>query len=127
MKTLCYSGGLDSTVLLFELMTEGMVMPIGFNYGQRHHRELAAALDITGKYGLSFKIADISMLRDIMGGSSQTDMGIRVPHGHYTSENMKLTVVPNRNMILLAIATAYAITNGSDTVCYSAQDRKSVV
>ena len=51
-------------------------------------------------------------LKPLLAGSSQTDDSVAVPHGHYAAENMKLTVVPNRNMLLLAVATAWAINSG---------------
>jgi 7-cyano-7-deazaguanine synthase len=53
-------------------------------------------------------------------GSSQTDPTVAVPEGHYAEENMKLTVVPNRNMILLSLAIARAISIGSTKVFYGA-------
>ena len=43
-----------------------------------------------------------------------------VPHGHYAAENMKLTVVPNRNMLMLAAAGAWAISLKADTIAYAA-------
>jgi 7-cyano-7-deazaguanine synthase len=55
-----------------------------------------------------------------MGGSSQTDKSVPVPEGHYEEESMKQTVVPNRNMILLALAGAWAISTKSDAIAYAA-------
>jgi 7-cyano-7-deazaguanine synthase len=53
-------------------------------------------------------------------GSSQSDPNIAVPHGHYTDESMKQTVVPNRNMLMLSVAVAWAISVKADSVCYGA-------
>jgi 7-cyano-7-deazaguanine synthase len=74
---------------------------------------------VANALGISHKIVDLSALRDVMGGSSQTD-DVPVPHGHYTDETMKQTVVPNRNMVLLAVAGAYAISLKAEHVAYAA-------
>jgi 7-cyano-7-deazaguanine synthase len=55
-----------------------------------------------------------------MRNSSQTDDDIAVPHGHYTDESMKVTVVPNRNMVLLSVAIAEAISTGCENVAIAA-------
>ena len=121
MKTiLIYSGGLDSTVLLFKLLREGHeVCALGVNYGQRHRKELDAATAICAKLGVEYRIADLSAIRPLLGGS-QTDDSVAVPHGHYAAETMKLTVVPNRNMIMLSVAIAWAISTKSESVSYAA-------
>lgn len=117
---LCYSGGLDSTVLLYHLLSEGkLVRCLGVHYGQRHSRELNAALMICNFAGVHFQTLDLSGIKHIFKGSSQTD-DVPVPEGHYAEESMKLTVVPNRNMILLSLATAYAISSGCEEVAYAA-------
>lgn len=116
-----YSGGLDSTVLLCKLLAEGRkVKALSINYGQRHRRELEAAGKICKLLKVEHRIVDLSGLKTVLGGSSQTDDAVAVPHGHYEEESMKLTVVPNRNMILLAIAGAWAISLKYDSVAYAA-------
>lgn len=122
MKTIIvFSGGLDSTVLLCHAITQGhQVSAISINYGQRHAKELEAAKAICEKLGVEHRIADLTALRGFLGGSSQTSSDIAVPHGHYAEESMKLTVVPNRNMILLAVAGAWAISKRFDAVSYAA-------
>lgn len=122
MKTiLIYSGGLDSTVLLLKLLQDGhQVNALSINYGQRHARELEAAALICAELGVSHKTVNLSNLLPLLGGSSQTDPNIPVPHGHYAEENMKLTVVPNRNMLMLAVAGAYAISTKADQIAYAA-------
>lgn len=120
---LCFSGGLDSTILLAHLMSQGhLVRCLSVNYGQRHYKELTAARNITNFYGVEHKIADLSSLTlsGLLSGSSQTDSRVEVPDGHYTEESMKATVVPNRNMILLAVATAWAVSTKSDHIAYAA-------
>lgn len=122
MKTIIiYSGGLDSTVLLYKLRADDHeVRALGVNYGQRHRKELNAATAICAKLGVEYRIADLSAIRPLLGGSSQTDDTVAVPHGHYAAETMKLTVVPNRNMIMLSVAIAWAISTKSESVSYAA-------
>ena len=118
---LIYSGGLDSTVLLAKLLGEKReVKALSINYGQRHIRELQAAKAICAKLGVEHRVADLSALTPLLAGSSQTDKTVPVPHGHYAAENMKLTVVPNRNMLMLAVAGAWAISLKYDSVAYAA-------
>ncbi len=122
MKTLLiFSGGMDSTVLLYKLKAQGRdVATLGFDYGQRHKKELEYAAATAKKLGVPFEVADMSGLRNLLRGSSQTDAGVEVPEGHYADETMKLTVVPNRNMIMLAIAAGHAMSIGADAVAYAA-------
>ncbi len=119
---LSYSGGLDSTVLLWLLKNEGHeVRCLTVGYGQRHKREIHHAIDLCAKIGVDHKILSLDReLLPILSGSSQTSRDIEVPEGHYTDETMKQTVVPNRNMILLSLATAWAISTKSHAVAYAA-------
>ena len=59
-------------------------------------------------------------MRYVLKGNSQTDPDIPVPEGHYAEESMKATIVPNRNMIMLAIAAGHAMSIGADSVYYAA-------
>lgn len=117
---LIYSGGLDSTTLLYELRARGWELRcLGVDYGQRHRKELEAAAGICRELGVPFRVADLSGLKPLLAGSALTD-AVPVPHGHYTADNMKLTVVPNRNMIMLSAAIAWAISSGCEAVAYAA-------
>lgn len=122
MKTiLIYSGGMDSTVLLYHLRAEGQaVAALSVNYGQRHARELVQAAAICETLEVEHRVADLSSLAPLLTGSSLTDPDVPVPHGHYEEATMKATVVPNRNMLLLATAAAWAIARKADTVAYAA-------
>ena len=122
MKTvLIYSGGLDSTVLLYHLQAEGhSVYALSINYGQRHRCELVHAGEICHLSNVTHEIADLSSIQPLLAGSSLTSSEIEVAEGHYTEASMKSTVVPNRNMILLSIATAYALSIGAEKVAYAA-------
>jgi 7-cyano-7-deazaguanine synthase len=116
-----YSGGLDSTTLLYSLKAQGRdIKALGINYGQRHSNELVAAKNICDRLGVEYRVADLSSIKPLLAGSSQTDSTVEVPEGHYAAENMKLTVVPNRNMIMLAVAGAWAISSKADTIAYAA-------
>jgi 7-cyano-7-deazaguanine synthase len=129
------SGGLDSTTLLAHLRyLDYEVLPFSVYYGQRHKHELHAVEQVCEHYGLQAYGVDMASHiaygdrgptgfikhANLFKGSSQTDPSVPVPHGHYTDESMKVTVVPNRNMILLSLATAYAISNNADFVAYAA-------
>ncbi|MCB0346588.1 MAG: 7-cyano-7-deazaguanine synthase QueC [Bdellovibrionales bacterium] len=122
MKTLVvYSGGIDSTVLLFEMLAAGEeVGAISFDYGQRHSRELVTASRICGGRGVRHKVVDFGAMSELLVGSSLTDSSIPVPDGHYTDESMKATVVPNRNMLMLSAAIAAGLSSGFDAVAYGA-------
>lgn len=118
---LILSGGMDSATMLYWLRYVGKKVDcLGVDYGQKHGRELSYAEALCGKVGVSFRVADLRALRPILAGSSQTDDSVPVPEGHYAEESMKLTVVPNRNMIMLAVAAGYAISLKADSVAYAA-------
>jgi 7-cyano-7-deazaguanine synthase len=117
MKTvLVLSGGLDSTTLLYKLVNEGKeVFALPFDYGQRHKKELEMAEQSCLLLGVRHKIVDLTALTELISNSALTG-DIEVPEGHYEDENMKLTVVPNRNMIMASIAIGYAVNIGAQSV-----------
>lgn len=117
MKTiLIYSGGMDSTTLLYKLRKAGdKVLCISFDYGQRHKKELSAAKKICAQLKIPHKIIDIKSVKDLMRGSALTS-NIKVPEGHYKDKTMKRTVVPNRNMIFISLAIAAAVSMKFDRV-----------
>lgn len=115
-----YSGGMDSFTLLHLARARGyQVHALSFDYGQRHVRELACAGKVCDDAGIPHKIIDIRALGAVMAGSALTS-DVDVPEGHYEEDSMKATVVPNRNMILLSLATGYAVTAGASAVWYGA-------
>ncbi|HCU66760.1 MAG TPA: 7-cyano-7-deazaguanine synthase QueC [Rheinheimera sp.] len=115
-----YSGGMDSFTVLHNAIRAGhQVYALSFNYGQRHVKELICAQNVCQELGIHHKIVDISAINQLIGGSSLTD-DIEVPEGHYAADNMKSTVVPNRNMILLSLAVGYAVSLDAQAVYYGA-------
>lgn len=122
MKTiLILSGGMDSATLLYDLLAHGdSVEAIGVNYKQRHGKELACAADLCNGLGVQFDLLDLSGLSVFLTGSSQSDPNVPVPFGKYDEPSMKLTVVPNRNMFMLAAAGGVAIARKADRLAYGA-------
>jgi 7-cyano-7-deazaguanine synthase len=115
-----YSGGMDSYTLLHLARERGyQVHALSFNYGQRHVRELACARSVCETRGIPHRVIDIRAMSEVMAGSALTS-DLDVPEGHYQEGSMKATVVPNRNMILLSLATGYAVTLGAGAVWYGA-------
>jgi len=115
-----FSGGMDSFTLLNQLVAEGKdVLALSFNYGQRHRKELQCAAKVCTQLCIPHKSVDITSINTLLGGSSLTD-DIAVAEGHYATETMKSTVVPNRNMILLSLAIGYAVSLKAEAVYYGA-------
>ena len=116
-----FSGGLDSTVLATQMKQEAKeTRLLSIDYGQRHAKELDHSQKIADYLGLGHEILKLPQLGQILGGSSLTDKSIILPEGHYAEDSMKSTVVPNRNMILLALAGGHALSLGFDTIAYAA-------
>jgi len=115
-----YSGGMDSFTVLNRALKDGKeVYALSFDYGQRHVKELDCARSVCQQLNVKHKVIDISAINQLLAGSSLTD-DIDIPEGHYEAENMKSTVVPNRNMILLSLAVGYAVSVGACQVYYGA-------
>lgn len=114
--TLVCSGGLDSVCLAHLLAAEHALSRIlSFDYGQRHRKELDFARRCAERLGVPFQLLDMRSLGAALGGSAL--IGEReVPDGHYAEETMRITVVPNRNAIMLAIAFGVAAAQGDDAV-----------
>lgn len=118
---LIYSGGLDSTVLMYKLFSEGaLVEAVSVDYGQKQRVELELASKNCARLGIAHQIVNLSNLAPLFGNSALTNPNVEVPEGSYATDNIALTVVPNRNMILLALAAARAAASGCDSVAYAA-------
>ena len=115
------SGGLDSATLLAKLVAENRrVLALGVNYGQRHSREIEAARAIAAHYGVEYRLADLRAVSAFFGKNSLTDASVPVYEGAYNEAGMKTTVVPARNLLLVSLATSWAIAEKCDTVAYAA-------
>ncbi|RBI74529.1 7-cyano-7-deazaguanine synthase QueC [Roseovarius sp. TE539] len=110
------SGGLDSVSLAHKVAAEQRLQAmLSFDYGQRHRKELDFAADCARRLGVTHEIVDISGVGKALSGSALTD-DREVPDGHYEEESMKVTVVPNRNAIMLAIAFGIAAAREAEAV-----------
>lgn len=115
------SGGLDSVTLAYHLKGQGHDLSLlTADYGQRHKKEVIYAVIAAGRLGAVHRQVDLSALKPLLAGSALTDGSVPVPHGHYAAESMKATVVPNRNMLILATAAAWAISIKADAVAVGA-------
>ncbi|MBP1884618.1 7-cyano-7-deazaguanine synthase QueC [Sinorhizobium mexicanum] len=117
MKTIVIcSGGLDSVSLAHKVAAEHeLVGLLSFDYGQRHRKELDFAAACAARLGVPHQTIDIREIGRHLSGSALTD-DVDVPDGHYAEETMKVTVVPNRNAIMLAIAFGVAAAGKADAV-----------
>ena len=109
---LIYSGGMDSTVLLYKTRPK---LAIGFDYGQKHRKELFYAAANCATLKIPWLLVNLSNLKSVLK-SALTDSKVKVPHGHYTDESQKITIVPFRNGIMLAIAVGIAESKNLDSV-----------
>ena len=120
---LSLSGGMDSSSLLLHLLANGYdVTALGFDYGQKHRVELERATDLVAYlnekncgcggrpiYGnITHQIIKLDGLSQLLNSSLVTG-GADVPEGHYEQDNMKETVVPNRNKIFASLIQAVAL------------------
>ena len=112
---LIYSGGLDSTTLLYEYKDD-IRLAVTFDYGSKHNaREIACAKENCALLGIPHLIIPL----DFIGKYFRSDLlisGGEIPEGSYDDENMRSTVVPFRNGIMLAVAAGLAESRDLDTV-----------
>ena len=128
---LSLSGGMDSSTLLLHLLAQGNeVTALSFDYGQKHNVELERAKDLVSylnaqlykvgdNYGvIRHQVIKLDGLAQLLNSALVTG-GAEVPEGHYAEENMKATVVPNRNKIFSSIiqAVALSIAESKGTNC----------
>ena len=110
------SGGLDSVSLAHRVAAEyDLFGLLSFDYGQRHRKELEYAALCAERLRVPHQIIDLRDIGRNLTGSALTDE-LTVPDGHYAEETMRITVVPNRNAIMLAIAFGVASARGADAV-----------
>ena len=120
------SGGMDSSTLLLRCLKEyDSVTAISFDYGQKHRVELERAQSLvqylnqqSGPTALirpiTYRQIQLNGLVDLLDSALVTG-GEEVPEGHYAEDNMKATVVPNRNKIFASITQAVALSVANRT------------
>ena len=114
---LILSGGIDSFTLLHHaLIQEYNVDCITFDYGQRHIKEIECARLICEQNNLKNLIIKVANVESIFAKSALTSNEIEMPHGSYQAKSMQKTIVPNRNMLFISHAIAYAISQNIDRV-----------
>lgn len=105
------SGGMDSITLLYEYR-ERIAVGISFDYGSNHnHKEIPFAALHCERLGIKHVVIDLGFMQRYFK-SSLLEGADAIPEGNYDDENMKSTVVPFRNGIMLAIAAGIAESNG---------------
>lgn len=117
MKTIVIcSGGLDSVSLAHMVAAEHHLLGLlSFDYGQKHRKEVTFAAACATRLQVPHQTIDIRDIGQSLSGSALTD-DVAVPDGHYAEETMRITVVPNRNAIMLAIAFGVAAARGANAV-----------
>jgi len=131
------SGGMDSSTLLLKALNEyETVTALSFDYGQKHRVELERAQSLVDYLNnnpmrvfhhdhapngfeeaypkINYKQIKLDGLVDLLDSSLVTG-GDEVPEGHYAEDNMKATVVPNRNKIFASITQAVALSIANKT------------
>lgn len=125
---LSLSGGMDSSTLLLHLLANGYnVTALSFDYGQKHRVELERAQSLVdylnskcnedncyGGCKITYRQIQLNGLVDLLD-SALVEGGKDVPEGHYEQNNMKDTVVPNRNKIFSSLVQAVALSVSNKT------------
>ena len=114
------SGGMDSSTLLLRAISEyDTVTGISFDYGQKHRVELERAQSLINYladkgHKVNYRQIKLDGLVDLLDSALVTG-GDEVPEGHYEQDNMKETVVPNRNKMFASITQAVALSIANKT------------
>ena len=114
------SGGMDSSTLLLRALSEyNSVTALSFDYGQKHRVELERAQSLINYladkgHNVTYKQIKLDGLVDLLN-SALVQGGDDVPEGHYEQDNMKETVVPNRNKMFASITQAVALSKANAT------------
>lgn len=115
------SGGMDSVVALHWAAREHTVKAVAsFDYGAKHnHRELPFAAEHAAKLGVRHEIVTLDFINRLFA-SDLLKSGGEIPEGHYEAANMKQTVVPFRNGIMLSVAGGLAESIGAEGLVIAA-------
>ena len=115
------SGGMDSvTALHWARAKHDVRAALSFHYGSKHNdREIPFAAEHAGKLGVPHRIIPLDFIGQLFA-SDLLQTGGDIPEGHYAAENMKRTVVPFRNGIMLAAAAGFAESAGAEGLVIAA-------
>jgi len=123
---LSLSGGMDSSTVLLHLLSEGYdVTAVSFDYGQKHKVELDRAQELVNYLcnvdngianSVKYQVIKLDGLVALLD-SALIEGGSEVPEGHYEEDNMKDTVVPNRNKMFSSIIQAIALSIANQKDC----------
>lgn len=115
------SGGMDSVTAFYEVLQQHKVVKcVSFDYGSKHnHREIPFARLHAERHGIDHNVISLGFMNELFD-SDLLHSGGEIPEGHYAEENMKKTVVPFRNGIMLAIATGLAESVGAQGLVIAA-------
>jgi 7-cyano-7-deazaguanine synthase len=115
------SGGMDSVTALYWARREHAVLAaVSFDYGAKHNpRELPFAAEHAAALGVRHEVVSLRFM-DRLFTSDLLSSGGEIPEGHYEAANMKQTVVPFRNPIMLSIATGFAESIGAEALVIAA-------
>jgi len=121
---LSLSGGMDSSTLLLHLLAnEYQVTALSFDYGQKHRVELERAQQLVDYinssdayqgHNINYQTIKLDGLTSLLD-SALVEGGDDVPEGHYEEDNMKATVVPNRNKIFSSLIQSVALSIANKT------------
>ena len=122
---LSLSGGLDSSTLLLHLLNyDYHITCVSFDYGQKHKVELERAQSLVDylktqgfENDITYQVIKLDGLSQLLNSTLVTG-GSEVPEGHYADNNMKATVVPNRNKIFSSITQAIALSIAEKHNCF---------
>lgn len=114
-KLLVYSGGLDSTTMLYEYAPE-IALAVSFDYGSNHNaREISCAALNCSRLGIEHIVIPLAFMADHFSSSLLSGPDA-IPDGEYAPDNLRSTVVPFRNGIMLAVAAGLAESRGLHAV-----------
>jgi 7-cyano-7-deazaguanine synthase len=115
------SGGMDSvTALHWARREHAVVAVVSFDYGAKHnHREIPFAAEHAKKLGAHHEVIALDFVNRLFA-SDLLKSGGEIPEGHYAAENMKQTVVPFRNAIMLSVACGFTESRGAEGLVIAA-------
>jgi 7-cyano-7-deazaguanine synthase len=122
MKTVVLlSGGMDSVTAFYQVKRENeVVAALSFDYGSKHNaREIPFAKLHADRGGVPHRTIDLGFMNECFS-SDLLKSGGEIPDGHYAQDNMKRTVVPFRNGIMLAVACGFAESIGGEALAIAA-------